>query len=107
VNTLDDWTALVAAELGIADLVDGDTRDLVLDMTKDVAHGVARPAAPLTSYLMGLAVGRGGSITEARALGERLSALAVQWGADHPRADDGDRPSGRRDRSARDGGVGS
>jgi hypothetical protein len=48
-STLDDWTAAVVAELGIADLVDDRTRDLVLDMTKDVAHGVARPAAPLTA----------------------------------------------------------
>ena len=56
-STLDEWTAAVAAELGIADLVDDRTRDLVLDMTKDVAHGVARPAAPLTAYLMGLAAG--------------------------------------------------
>jgi Domain of unknown function (DUF6457) len=98
VSTMDDWTALVVAELGIADLVDGDTRDLVLDMTKDVAHGVARPAAPLTAYLMGLAVGRSGSVAEARALGERLSALAAQWAADHPRRDDdaGDRGPGDR-----------
>ena len=33
-------------------------RPLVLDMTKDVAHGVARPAAPISAYLLGLAVGR-------------------------------------------------
>jgi hypothetical protein len=57
--TLDEWTAQVAAALGLpADLVD---RDLVLDLARDTAHAVARPAAPLTAYLAGLAVGRGGS----------------------------------------------
>lgn len=80
-STLDDWTAAVAAELGIADLVDGKTRDLVLDMTKDVAHGVARPAAPLTAYLMGLAVGRAGSAEGAGDLAARISTLAVGWTA--------------------------
>lgn len=78
-STLDDWTAAVAAELGIDDLVDGRTRDLVLDMTKDVAHGVARPAAPLTSYLMGLAVGRAGTAAGATELAARISTLAVGW----------------------------
>ncbi|HST66981.1 MAG TPA: DUF6457 domain-containing protein [Mycobacteriales bacterium] len=78
-STLEDWTAAVVAELGIADLVDERTRDLVLDMTKDVAHGVARPAAPLTAYLMGLAVGRAGSAAGAPELAARISTLAVGW----------------------------
>jgi hypothetical protein len=78
-STLEDWTAAVVAELGIADLVDGSTRDLVLDMTKDVAHGVARPAAPLTAYLMGLAVGRAGTAADAADLAARISTLAVGW----------------------------
>jgi hypothetical protein len=55
--TLDEWTTSVCAELGLdPTLVD---RDMVLDLARDVAHGVARPAAPLTAYLLGLAVGRG------------------------------------------------
>jgi Domain of unknown function (DUF6457) len=89
-STLDDWTAAVVAELEIADLVDGNTRDLVLDMTRDVAHGVARPAAPLTAYLLGLAAGRAGSPAEAAALATRISEMADHWtrpGADDPAAD--------------------
>jgi len=55
--TLDEWTAQVAAALDLpADAVD---RDLVLDLARDAAHSVARPAAPLTAYLAGIAVGRG------------------------------------------------
>ena len=36
-------------------------RDFVLDLARDTAHLVARPAAPLTAYLAGVAVGRGAS----------------------------------------------
>lgn len=56
-NTLEEWTREVCDELGL-DPGDVD-RDGILDMTKDVAHGVARPAAPLTAYVAGLAIGRG------------------------------------------------
>ena len=56
-STMDQWTAAVCADLGL-DASDADFR-AVLDLTRDVAHGVARPAAPLTAYLVGVAVGRG------------------------------------------------
>ena len=63
--TLDEWTAQVCAALGLDPaLVD---RDTVLDLARDVAHGVARPAAPLTAYLFGLAVGSGRTVPDAAA----------------------------------------
>ncbi len=79
-NTLEEWTRLVAAELGI----DGETdRDLVLDLARDVAHGVARPAAPLTTYLLGLAAGAAGGSPEAvRAAAARVSELVRRWPPD-------------------------
>jgi hypothetical protein len=49
--TLDEWVARVSDELGIGTV---DIRD-VLDLARDVAHTVARPAAPLTCLLVGLA----------------------------------------------------
>jgi Domain of unknown function (DUF6457) len=49
--TLDEWVAAVSQELGIGE-VDAAA---VLDLARDVAHGVARPAAPLTCLLIGLA----------------------------------------------------
>jgi hypothetical protein len=98
-STLDDWTAAVVAELGIADLVDGRTRDLVLDMTKDVAHGVARPAAPLTAYLMGLAAGRAGSTDEAAAYAARISEMALAWeNPEEPRTGAAEDRAARRER---------
>lgn len=73
-NVLEEWTALVCRELGIdPGQVD---RATVLDLTRDVAHGVARPAAPLTAYLLGLAQGAGTAPADAV---ERLTRLAREW----------------------------
>ena len=50
-------------------------RDLVLDLARDAAHGVARPAAPLTTFLVGYAAGRQGNAAEAV---ERAAATATE-----------------------------
>lgn len=73
-KVLEEWTALVCRELGI-DPATVD-RDELLDLTKEVAHGVTRPAAPLTAYLLGLAQGAG---TAPPDIVERLTALAHRW----------------------------
>jgi len=78
VNTLEEWTATVCADLGLEpEAVDVPA---VLDLARDVAHGVARPAAPLTAYLAGIAVGRGMSVAEAT---ERVTRLAAGWQGQH------------------------
>jgi hypothetical protein len=74
VSTLEDWTASVCAELGL-DPAEVDVT-AVLDMTRDVAHGVARPAAPLTAYLAGIAIGRGASPA---AVVTKVTGLAQSW----------------------------
>ncbi|SDL00295.1 DUF6457 domain-containing protein [Nonomuraea jiangxiensis] len=74
-HVLNEWTALACKELGI-DPATVD-RDQILDLTKEVAHGVARPAAPLTAYLLGLAQGSGSAPEDAVA---RLTTLAKNWG---------------------------
>ena len=58
--TLDEWTTRVCTALGIP----APDRELVLDLARDAAHGVARPAAPLTTFLAGVAVGRGASAAD-------------------------------------------
>lgn len=76
-NTLDDWTRTVATELG---LDTGYERDLILELTRTVAHEVARPAAPLTAFLVGLAAGqRGGSPDAVREVAGRVEALAREY----------------------------
>ena len=78
-NELDDWIAQAGRELGL-DPAEVPTA-AVLGLAKDVAHGVVRPAAPVTAYLMGVAVGRG---AEPAAVAERLRALALSWPAPAP-----------------------
>ncbi|WP_018636875.1 DUF6457 domain-containing protein [Parafrankia elaeagni] len=73
-RALDGWVARVSAALGLEPgSVDAA---LVLDLTRDVAHGVARPAAPLTAFLVGLAAGRaGGSGPDVHAAVETVLSL--------------------------------
>jgi hypothetical protein len=56
-DTLERWVAAAKAELDIDLDVDIDE---LLDMTKVVAHKVARPAAPLTAFLVGYAAAQAG-----------------------------------------------
>ncbi|MGW7687571.1 MULTISPECIES: NTP transferase domain-containing protein [Streptomyces] len=76
-NVLDEWIAAVKAELGID--LDVDTAAL-LDLARDAAHGVARPAAPLTTFLVGYAAAQKGGGPEALAAAtEKAAALAARW----------------------------
>ena len=77
-STLDDWTNLVCVELGLepAEM----TQKTVLNLARVAAHTVDRPAAPLTAYLLGVAVGRGEPLAETAA---KLQELARGWRADH------------------------
>lgn len=65
----------------------------VLDLARVVAHNVVRPAAPLTAYLVGVAVGRaGGSEADAEEFAARAQLLAERWDrpSDAPDPDDPD-----------------
>jgi hypothetical protein len=72
-TTLDEWVAIACGELGL-DPAEANTT-VVLDLARDVAHNVLRPGAPVSAYLLGLAVGRGADPVVAAA---RLSALALR-----------------------------
>jgi Domain of unknown function (DUF6457) len=83
VSTLDEWTRSVCEALGITELIDpSETTRLVLDLARDVAHGVARPAAPLTAYLLGVAVGRAGLEVSSAELAARIRELVETWDVD-------------------------
>ncbi|WP_095757117.1 DUF6457 domain-containing protein [Streptomyces xinghaiensis] len=76
-RVLDEWISEVKKELGIE--LDVDTAAL-LDLARDAAHGVARPAAPLTTFLVGYAAGRsGGGPEQVLANVRRAEALAARW----------------------------
>ena len=65
------WVVRACAELGLEPLSAGE-QDAILDLARDVAHNVTRPGAPVTAFLLGVAVGRGADLEEAKA---RLVAL--------------------------------
>lgn len=67
---LTPWVHALAAELGI-DPADVPTGAL-LRLTRDVAHAITRPAGPVTTYLMGVAIARGASYEDAAAQVQRL-----------------------------------
>lgn len=72
-SELDSWVTMVCGELGIT--LAGAPAE-VLDVARDVAHGVNRPAAPMTTFLLGRAVESGVPIEEAA---KRIRALATNW----------------------------
>ena len=73
-TVMDDWVTAACAELGL------DPAQVpvpaVLDLARDVAHQVLRPGAPVSAYLLGLAVGRGADPAGSAA---RLRDLAATW----------------------------
>ncbi len=74
---LDDWTRELAAALGVEMTAEVDT---VLDLAGDAARAVVRPAAPVTTYLVGFAAARNGG--DAAAVADAVAtarALAASW----------------------------
>ncbi|MCG7308523.1 DUF6457 domain-containing protein [Brachybacterium sp. ACRRE] len=80
---LEPWIEQLAPALGLT--AEEVPTNLLLGLTGQVAHGVTRPAAPVTTYLMGLAVAAGIDPREATRVVKR--ELAV-WEEAHPQEDD-------------------
>jgi Domain of unknown function (DUF6457) len=64
---IETWLSEVAGALGVTldDVLPEVLQSELLDLTGDIAHNVVRLAVPLSSYLIGVAVGRGASPEEA------------------------------------------
>ena len=75
-STLDDWTQAACAELGLDPQV--ITQKTVLNLARVAAGRSTVWAAPLTAYLLGVAVGRGAPLAETAA---KLQQLARGWPA--------------------------
>ena len=80
-SALSEWVTAVTRELGLEGSLDsGTTVDMVLDLTSDVAHGVSRPGAPVTAFLVGVAAGRAEDpAVAARDYAEKIARLADGW----------------------------
>lgn len=77
-SAIDQWIAALAREFDL-DLGEVDAHAL-LDVARDAAHSVVRPAAPLATFMVGYAAGRraarGDDIADEC---ERASVLARGW----------------------------
>jgi hypothetical protein len=82
---LHDWIDELCDVLDLETEVD---EGLVLDLARAAAHNVERPAAPITTYLLGYAAGvQNAGPAKIEALAARAQALADEW----------DRPAGAPD----------
>ena len=79
-NEVERWSARATQELGIALPIDIAS---ILDLTKEVAHGVTRPAAPVAAYLLGLV--QGSDPTQVGVAEATLRRLAAEWEPDSAR----------------------
>ena len=74
---LDEWTRALLAELDLD--LDVDIR-LLLDVAREAAHSVDRPAAPLTTFIVGYAAAmRGGGQDAVTEAARQATALAAGW----------------------------
>jgi Domain of unknown function (DUF6457) len=77
--TLQEWVDAVRLDLDIELALD---LDQVLDLARDAAHEIARPAAPLTTFLVGYAAAqRGGSAADVDAVTDAVRRLIDSSGS--------------------------
>ncbi|WP_201849513.1 DUF6457 domain-containing protein [Myceligenerans indicum] len=74
---LQTWISALETELGL----DPGTVDMnvVLDLARDAAHAVARPAAPVTTYAVGYAAGLAAAAGNTTDAARKALALANRW----------------------------
>ncbi len=87
---LHDWIDELCDVLDVE--VDVDEA-LILDLARDAAHNVERPAAPITTFLLGYAAAASaGDPAETERLAGLATALALRWDkpADAPDDDEED-----------------
>jgi hypothetical protein len=84
---METWIDQLAAALDEEPLSDGEATTL-LDLARDVAHGVERKVTPLSTFLLGTAVGRGlaGGMPRGEVLGAKAEQLRAVLPEDMPDA---------------------
>jgi len=70
---MNEWVIEVKKSFGLE--IDCDIK-AILDVARVAAHSVERPAAPVTTFLMGVAFANGCRMDE---LIEKVDALAKDW----------------------------
>ncbi len=70
---LDDWSRRLIDALGLD--LDSIDIDLILDVARDSAHAITRPAAPVTTFLVGYAAALAGGGAEQIERASRIAQL--------------------------------
>jgi Domain of unknown function (DUF6457) len=70
---LDDWSRRLIEALGLE--LDSVDIDLILDVARDSAHAITRPAAPVTTFLVGYAAALAGGGPEQIERASRIAQL--------------------------------
>ena len=79
------WVTRLMADLGLEGEID---EGLVLDVAREAAHNVLRPAAPVSTYLLGYAAAlAGGRPEDVERIAARIVALAASWETPEERPD--------------------
>ncbi len=74
--TLTEWAEQLSEALGLDLEIE---TDVILDLARDAAHQIERPAAPLTTFLVGYAAGiRGGRPNDLENCLDIATALVVK-----------------------------
>ncbi len=77
-TSLEDWLAALTEELGCD--ISPALIPTILDLARDAAHSVQRPAAPLSAYVAGYAAGLAKADDGAQAeIVERGRSFAAAW----------------------------
>ena len=72
---VEEWVGIVSEALGVTAPSEYGP---ILDVAKFAAHQVERPSAPVTAYLVGLAVAGG---ADAQRCAEVIKVLSDEWAA--------------------------
>lgn len=77
-RAMDDWLTVLCERLGVP--IDDVDVPLVLDVAAEAAHQVERPAAPVTTFVVGYAAAlRGGGAQAVSAAAGEAADLARDW----------------------------
>ncbi len=84
---LEAWLRRALEATGVGDVEDDllgwEGIGLVLDLAREAAHGVARPAAPLATFAAGIALGRqAADLATLRETAAAIGTAADRWGQD-------------------------
>lgn len=74
---LSEWATTLSRKLGVDRPVDDRTIEQVLALAAASAHGVLRPAAPVTTFLAGLAIAQQPDL-DLDEVGRRLEELLAR-----------------------------